>query len=104
MLRWLRVASKVARHSTHKKHKFGAVVVRGGSVIAYAWNTPKRHAEERVLNNLDSRDLKNATIYVVRNSGTMSKPCEECMKVIEQTQIRKIVYVDWAGINQTAMV
>lgn len=105
MTRWLRIANKTAQQGKHHSHRVGAVVVRGGKVLASAYNISRpfgrdnggRHAEERALNNLDGRDFSGATLYVTRYGRTMSRPCPQCMEAIVRANIKKVVYLDWSG-------
>ena len=102
MNRWLKLANKVSQGSNHN-HQLGAVVVRGGAVLAVAFNISRpygidnggRHAEERVLHNKDGRNFKGATLYVCRWGSRASKPCPKCMKAIIEAGIKKIVYFNY---------
>lgn len=107
MRRWIRSALKIARNGRHPEFKFGAIVIRGGSVISRAANFSRPygidnrgfHAEERALN--ESKNYKGATLIVAcrTNSGRnhISRPCEICMKLIEQKGITKIIYLNREG-------
>lgn len=101
-------AMRVAETSTCRK-RHGAVVVRGGSVLSVGVNRYRTdkdynfippgdisyHAEEAALRALGG-SAKGGTIYVARLSAgskpAMSKPCDNCMKLIKDAGIKKIVY------------
>lgn len=93
----IRLATKIAERSDHPIHKVGAVIVKGGAIIACAHNIHiwRRHAEIRALKRLD---VRGATIYISRNGGNlMSKPCDMCREALIKAGIARIVYFDWSG-------
>lgn len=96
MWRWYNLALKIAEDSNHA-YKMGAVIIRGGSVLALACNQAEwgKHAEVRAI--AKGNDLRDATIIIARRGKRMSKPCLDCMIKIKQVGITKIVYVDWSG-------
>ena len=104
----------VARYLASKsdsRHRHGAIIVKGGSVIGTGFNKDRNHpdivspehikAHCSVHAEVDAiRDakwkVKGAVLYVARvnNQGKdrNSKPCDRCMVVIEETQIKKVIY------------
>jgi deoxycytidylate deaminase len=106
----INLALKESKKSTARV-KHGAVLVRGGSVLAKACNSyrthpkwgggPLRtlHAEAAVIRKAISRgiDPKGSVIYVARKNAQMSKPCPSCQAIIEEHGIRKVVYTDREG-------
>lgn len=96
MLRWFTLALKIAEESNHPVHKVGAVLIRGGSVLAteanqHAWG---RHAEMRCLR--PHMDAKGTTLFIARRGTRMSRPCERfCMPAIKRAGVSKIVYAGW---------
>lgn len=91
------------------KQRHGAVIVRGGRVLALGWNLMKNdpnnvsdehakmfcsmHAERMAI--AKCRKAAGATIYIARNkSGKArhSKPCAECSYAIVQAGISRVVY------------
>ena len=77
-------------------YPFGAVIVRGGRVLAFGRNSTKRnsdptaHAEmmaiRAFLNGHEPDDLKDATLY---SSG---EPCVMCMGAIIWCGIKRLVF------------
>lgn len=94
-LRFLNLAFKISRRSTHPDHQLGAVVVKGGAVIDVACNHSqwKKHAETRVCRR-GQAELTGATLYVVRGNWRCSKPCEMCERFMRQAGIETVVYID----------
>ena len=77
-------------------YPFGAVIVRGGRVLAFGRNSTKRnsdptaHAEmmaiRAFLNGHEPDDLKEATLY------TSGEPCVMCMGAIIWCGIKRLVF------------
>jgi tRNA(Arg) A34 adenosine deaminase TadA len=77
-------------------YPFGAVIVRGGRVLAFGRNSTKRnsdptaHAEmmaiRAFLNGHEPDDLKDATLY------TSGEPCVMCMGAIIWCGIKRLVF------------
>lgn len=101
MRKWLNLALKIAPQGKHHCHRLGAVVVRSGQVISKATNISRpygkenggRHAEARALR--PHMNCNGATLYVAREGGSMSRPCEDCWEKIRTSGIRKVVYMNW---------
>lgn len=91
------------------KQKHGAVIVRGGRVLAQGWNLLKNdpnnvsdehaklfcsvHAEGMAIARC--KKAVGATIYIARNkSGRArhSKPCDSCQHAINMAGISRVVY------------
>ena len=108
--RWLERARKIAEVSTcNKKH--GAVVIRGGSVLAVGVNTltnpvsmfdvcggrVSSHAEVSALKSLDFQ-ADGATLYVARvnrkGQPLLSKPCGNCTQIIARSGIKRVVWTE----------
>ena len=106
--RMLEFATRVAE-TTDTNSKHGAVIVRGGRVLAVGtskWrnrNVPPIigynphvtvHAEIDALSRLV--DAKGATIYIARvnNQGDtrMSRPCETCERALNDAGVKRVVY------------
>lgn len=105
------IAINTATKSTHHKWHLGAVVWRGGSVIATGYNTPKNspetiedhkyfkcsiHAEIAALRK--AGNTKGARLYVARitknGSPACAKPCPRCLNQIKQHGIKEVHYTD----------
>lgn len=97
------------KSNKRNKSKHGAVIVKGSSVIGMGYNRTRTNGEWQMWNDVRcsfhaeefairkaAGSLKGATIYVARitSSGesAISKPCEKCQKMIEESGIRKVVY------------
>lgn len=106
---WLKMAKKLAAVGECKK-KHGAVAVRGGSVISVGVNRYRHdrdysfvpddarsfHAEAVCLRALGG-EARGATLYVARVSKLtgkemMSKPCDNCMELITNAGVKRVVY------------
>lgn len=109
---FLSVAKYLAKKSD-SRHKHGAIVVKGGSVIGTGFNKDRNHPDivspEHIKTHcsvhaeVDAiRDAKwnvrGAVLYVARvnrfGQDRNSKPCDRCMVVIEETEIKKVIYTE----------
>ena len=90
------MARKVSERSTHPNHRHGAVVVRGGAVLAAAANSGRRGrcAERRALQR---NYFKDATVYTARSNGLCSRPCDDCVAALKEAGVRLVVFVDSNG-------
>jgi len=106
--RLIKAAYKEALKGRHPSQKVGAVLYRGGCILARASNMSRPygldnrgfHAEERLLNKYPKEKIPGATVVVVRTNlkgcmSSMSRPCTVCYNLLVENGIRKIVYVDW---------
>ena len=106
-----RAALKAARGSNLHKHRVGAVLMKGKSVVAAGCNSKKthplcitdftQHAEFNVCSKVDYSFLNQLTIYIVRLTRTnrigMSKPCEECEKLLIGANLNRVYYSNANG-------
>lgn len=105
---FLDLALKVSLLSS-AKDKHGAVLVKGGRVLAVGTNIPRNeplclseehmynisvHAEEAVL-----RQVKNSTgcvLYVARSNRAgnpmLSKPCDRCYGILVRSGVKKVFH------------
>lgn len=97
-------------HLSEARHRHGAAIYKGGSLISVGVNVvknsafiigdaacnPKCHAETMAIKAAGQTELSGATIYVARINRTglplYSRPCYTCMEAISQAGIKKIVY------------
>lgn len=106
---WLNTAAKIAENS-NCRHRHGAIIVRGGSVISVGINQQKNHpsivdadntpwhcgdhAEIAALKR--ATNARGATIYIarVRKDGKtgLSKPCSNCAKALDTAGIKKVYW------------
>jgi len=93
--------------------RLGAVVARKNIPISFGWNKPFKthprsrsrfqsiHAELDAILGATIEQTNGATLYVVRllRNGRLahSRPCEDCMRLIHQAQIRTVVFVNDKG-------
>ncbi len=107
---YLLLATKFAEMS-EARHRHGAVVIKGGSVMSTGWNKLKNnpsvleegdikehagvHAEADCIKKLGPL-VKGSIIYIARiNRGgevRYSEPCKMCKRAISAAGIKKIVY------------
>jgi deoxycytidylate deaminase len=104
----------VARYLASKseaRQRHGAVIVRGGSVVGTGFNKDRNrpdnvspehikshcsvHAEVEAIRDA-GWNVRGAVLYVARvnahGEDRYSKPCDRCTVVIEETQIKKVIY------------
>ncbi len=106
----LMLALKAAKTSS-ERFKVGAVALSGGRVVGVACNKGRNHptiledddikrqastcAERRLLAILGDK-AKGAVIYVARAKKDgdfgLSKPCDRCIEMLNQAQVKKVVY------------
>jgi deoxycytidylate deaminase len=104
---YLRAAFKAALKGSHPHTKVGALLVKGGRVLASSSNMSRPygcmnrgyHAEERLLRNVDAT---GCILVVVRlnkrdKKATMSRPCSKCWPLVERSNVKKIVFINWDG-------
>jgi len=87
--------------------KVGAVIANGGSVIAVGRNQKKSHplvstftlhaeASAIISRRYNSSSLENATMWIYRETSNgipaMARPCEDCLRLIIASGIRKVYY------------
>jgi deoxycytidylate deaminase len=109
---FLSTARYLAQKSTSKQ-KHGAIVVKSGRVLGTGFNkatnnpmtvSPEhikthcsRHAEIEAIRDANW-NVKGAVLYVARinryGQDRNSKPCIRCNIVIEETQIKKVIYTE----------
>jgi deoxycytidylate deaminase len=109
---FLSVARYMASKSTSRQ-RHGAVLVKGGRVIGTGYNKDKNnpysvspehikthcsvHAEIDAIRDA-SWNVKGAVLYIARvnahGQDRYSKPCTRCEVVIEETQIKKVIYTE----------
>jgi deoxycytidylate deaminase len=100
-----------AKSKSRKMH--GAVVVKSGRVLGTGYNKDRnspfivspehikphcsRHAELEAIRDANW-NVKGAVLYVARvnrqGQDRNSKPCRLCQKVINETQIKKVIYTN----------
>jgi len=110
----MNVAYKIAENSTFDRHRLGAVIIKGGSVISTGYNSIRYtreigkstlHAEEAaIIKLLKSRRqhlLVGSELYVtrVRPNGScgLSLPCDRCMSLITSVGIKRVYYTTDEG-------
>lgn len=105
--KFLDIAGKIALNSS-MLHKHGALIVHKNKIVSYGFNyrcdtlskNYSIHAEICAINNMKNKSIFNeCDMYVVRiasdtynNILKYSKPCENCKKIINKYNIRKIYY------------
>lgn len=98
-----------AAGASEMKQQHGAVVVKSGRVLSIGINKLKNNPEHVVGYGLCSihaeadaisrvKNPRGAAIYIARvnNNGEprLSRPCDDCAKMIRDVGISKIVYTD----------
>lgn len=113
----MRSAAKAALKSTHRQHRMGAVIVKGGNILATGYNTMQpssllktatRHAEAaailKVLKEGRQHDLVGADIHVFRftRGGRigLARPCPQCSTLLRSVGISKVHYTTDEGATE----
>ena len=117
----IRIATKQAKRSQFVRARVGAVIVRGGRVLARGCNRigysyilrdrkfPESvHAEAQAILELLKtwrwQQLVGSNLYVSRinNSGItrLARPCLACQRLIKSVGIRKVFYTTNTGSKQ----
>jgi deoxycytidylate deaminase len=117
----MRMAAKAAKESTFKQHRLGAVIVKGGNILATGFNTRQpssllktatRHAEAsailKLLKKGRQHDLVGSSLFVSRfTSGGrigLSRPCDHCMGLIRSVGIKEVWYTTDEGTTERLKV
>jgi deoxycytidylate deaminase len=104
----LRLALREASKARHPQHRHGALLLRGGNVIARAHNFSHLHAEEAVIGRAWRSKIKGTTLVVIRVTRggqlSMSKPCERCLSLIAAAGVRKVIYTNNVGELEESLV
>lgn len=112
--RWMSLAKKKMANSKHSYYRFAAVICKGGRLIKIGFNTHGRapefarfpidrslHAEVAAILMLSKKETKNSTIYVAAvsaaNNTVLTRPCNDCYRILCKAGIRKIIYHDKSG-------
>jgi deoxycytidylate deaminase len=92
------------------KHKIGAILVKGGTVISKGYNQIRfskdikefakwdnsLHAERECLRKVDKDKVRGGVIYIYRehkNGETaLALPCEYCFEMLKSYGVKKIVF------------
>ena len=104
----------VARYLASKseaRQRHGAVIVKGGSVIGTGFNKDRNHPDNVSPEHIKAHcsvhaeteairdagwNVRGAVLYVARvnayGEDRYSKPCDRCTVIIEETQIKKVIY------------
>ena len=113
--RWLSRAIR-ASTKTDGPYMLGAVIVKGGAMLAAEPNRFRNHratsdtgwsvhAEAAALHAASRSHLAGATLYVARITPAgrvgMAKPCAECEAAAAAAGITKVVYTTTDGGNAT---
>ena len=107
-MRYLRIAEAKAVESNYGRWPMGAVLTRGGRVLATASNDLRNqagmdgipfeecsiHAEIAVLKR--AKKVRGSTIYVARVLRTgrrgLAKPCKRCHKTLVAAGVRQAIW------------
>ena len=104
ILNLFRVCRNVAKLSTHPKYQVGAEIVKNGNIYSLGCNKNQTHpdteygvhAERSAIIHSGKDHLKNSIMITYRetNEGkpAMSRPCNVCMKLIEDYGCKRIYY------------
>ncbi len=119
-LRYLNLAKSISELSDFEPHKIGCILVYGKQIISVGYNCQKTHplqkeynryrnlkgnniihkahAETLCINRIRRLDvnLSECILYIFRQlkngSWAMARPCESCLRLLQDNLISKIVY------------
>ena len=110
----MRAAVWAAERSV-EPNRHGAAIARRGVLISTGWNKAKTHpaavvyyschihAELAAIIGVNKEELSGMDIYIARKMRSvgeplgMSKPCEQCMRMIQEAGFRRFYYTDQDG-------
>jgi pyrimidine deaminase RibD-like protein len=100
----LRVAAKVAAHSTHRQHHHAAILTRGGSIVATGTNHGHVHAEVAALERVWPDQRVGLKLYSFRftRSGALAlaKPCKPCQVALRLYGVTVVYYSTTGGMER----
>lgn len=98
-------------YKSTEQNRHGCIIAKGSIVISAGWNKNKTHpaaksyhskqlhAELSAIVGCNEKDLVGSDLYICRiyryiKDGHlgMSKPCHECMKIIQSAKIKRVYY------------
>lgn len=97
----------MSQKSSHPDHKIGGCIVNKSKIVSVGFNKPKTHVKSNhpyknihceldCILGVDRELLKNATIYLYRETSkgvpAISKPCQWCSLLLKEVGISKICY------------
>lgn len=113
----------VANKNIYALHRHGAIITykklivatatntlrKNNNILKYGYEHPNLHAEAAaIIKALQIwANLRNCEILVIRLGTTKlknSKPCQNCMNIINETGIKKVTYSNENGNLQTIKV
>lgn len=101
------LAKKMSHKSDHADYRIGAVVVKKNKILGLGYNRNKTHtksphkyrhlhAEIDAMLGISIDDLRNAEIYVWRQTKNgvpaLAKPCLSCMQAIKISRLKMVHY------------
>lgn len=112
---YMDIAKRISSMSFSKRSKVGCVIIKDNNIVAFGWNGMPSgfdnscedennntfdeviHAEENAICKaaLQGISLNGATLYL-----TMS-PCPHCSKLILQSGIKRVVYLEEYRITKS---
>ncbi len=119
---FLKIAEKISAKSD-MKHKMAALVVHKNTVLSVGYNRfigmdlDKKpigvvscggvysiHAEMDALNKAfkvypEARNSDKLALYVARKGGRLSKPCEDCQKMLSKYNIKEIYFTNGENVD-----
>lgn len=97
----LNAALKMTERSQHSVFWHGALVKRGGNILAKGYNHGSRHAEEMAIKKLWPSKRVGTTVWSIRITKTgklaSSKPCPKCMALLRASGVRCVIYSTCEG-------
>ena len=101
LVQYINCATRLAKRSSHRDYKLGALLIRGGRILASAVNAPRYSGHAEMVAIRRAGDVTNGILIVIRRTRSgrlsMSKPCEKCMYGIVRAGIRRVIFSNWTG-------
>lgn len=93
---FLRLAKLAAKKSEHKCFKHVAIALRAGNVVSINVNRNTKHAEFNCLNSIWWDQRPGIILISLRftKGGQLANalPCYNCLKYIQESGIKKVIY------------
>lgn len=89
------------KSNTNKKH--AAAIIKNNRLFFQRSNFIGMHAEENVLRKLEKKEKIMLVIRCEKNIFKYSKPCKNCIILMKEKGIKKVVYTS-GDINEPIIV
>lgn len=99
-MKFLSKAIKTAHASSHGDFKHGALLVKGGSLLASGFNHGRIHAEKCAISKVWPSKVRGSILINVRITKTgfgRSAPCRKCHEMLRVLGVKSVIFYDGRG-------